>query len=109
MKPIKFKEQNFTLTKPSDMTDAECGPLYVHRTGSRIICCWKMNLAERIKALLYGRIWVDVAARTTHPPICVQCEKTVFVMKKSVALLRKALVKGWKKKLERELEEQRKR
>lgn len=34
MKPIKFKEANRQLQKPSSMTDEECKPLWVYTTAS---------------------------------------------------------------------------
>jgi len=108
MKPIEFKEQNFTLTKPDDMTDEECTPLPVHRTGSRIISCWKMSLIDRIRAVLHGRIWIDIHAHITHPPISLQCEKTAFV-ELSKRERRKGVVISWNKKLEKLLEKESRR
>ncbi len=78
MKPMKFKEQTGTLLKPDSMTDEECGALPIHRTKEYLISCWKMNFKERIKAVLFGKIWVWVWSNSTQPPIALQCEKTVF-------------------------------
>lgn len=78
MRPIKFKEQTGTLTKPKSMTDKDCGSLPVRRTGKDIISCWKMNYKDRIKALLFGKIWLHIMGKETHPPVGVVCKKTVF-------------------------------
>lgn len=63
MKPIKFAEANKNLLKPSSMTDAECRSLWVYTDGRECVSCWKLTWAQRIKALLFGRIWLSVAKR----------------------------------------------
>ena len=82
MKPIEFKEQTKTLSKPSSMTDEECGPLPVWSDGKSTISCWGMSLPERLRALLYGKIWVSVYMGPTQPPIGLVCEKSAFVQDK---------------------------
>ncbi len=105
MKPIKFREHNSMLTKPSNMTDKECGPLQVFKTYSggqthgnedRIISCWKMSLIDRIRAVLFGKIWVDVHARFTHPPLALDCRKTIFVKKGPWGWIKTRLQDRWK-------------
>jgi len=76
MKPIKFDDQNFTLTAP--ITYEDCGSLPVHKTGLDIVSCWKMSFRERIAALFFGKAWISIRAGRTHPPIYVSCEKTFF-------------------------------
>lgn len=82
MKPIQFKESTAVLTKPENMTDEQCGPLQVHRTGERIISCWKMSLVERIRAVLFGKIWIHIHTKKTHPAISLECKKTIFEKKR---------------------------
>lgn len=78
MKAIKFKQANKCLGKPPSMTDAECHSLWVYTDGKQCISCWKLSWKHRLKALLFGRVWVSVLSGTTQPPIWVDCDKTVF-------------------------------
>jgi hypothetical protein len=78
MKPIKFKEANKNLLKPESMTDTECGSLWVYNDGKQCISCWKMTFKQRIKAILFGKVWLSVMGGQTQPPVWVDCDKTVF-------------------------------
>lgn len=78
MIPVKFKEANRTLLKPSDMTDAECSSLWVYTDGVQCISCWKLSWKQRLKALLFGRVWLSVRSGSTQPPVWLDCDKTVF-------------------------------
>ena len=79
MKPIKFKEANKNLLKPSSMTDEECSSLWVHTDGKECISCWKLTFVDRIKAAVFGRVWISVLSGQTQPPIWLSCSKTVFM------------------------------
>lgn len=78
MNPIKFKEANKNLLKPQSMTDEECESLWVYTDGTQCVSCWKMTWIQRIKALLYGKVWLSVLSGQTQPPVWVDCDKTVF-------------------------------
>lgn len=78
MKPIKFEEANKNLLKPSDMTDAECSSLWVNTDGVVCISCWQMSFKQRIKALLFGKVWLGIRSGSTQPPVWLDCDKTVF-------------------------------
>ena len=78
MTPIKFKEANRNLSKPPNMTDAECSSLWVYSDGIQCISCWKMSWKQRIKALLFGKVWLSVLYGSTQPPVWLDCDKTVF-------------------------------
>lgn len=78
MKPIEFKEMNRELKKPNNMTDEECTSLYVYTDNVICISCWKLSLKERLKALLYGKVWIGVLSGGTQPPIWLDCNRTVF-------------------------------
>ena len=78
MQPVKFKESNKVLQKPPGMTDKECGSLPVWNDGTKSISCWQMTWIERLKALLYGRIWLWVYFGPTQPPVALSVESTVF-------------------------------
>ena len=78
MKPIKFKEANKNLMKPSSMTDEECGSLWVYDDGTQCISCWKLNFWQRLNALFRGKIWLSVLGGGTQPPVWLQSYKTPF-------------------------------
>lgn len=83
MKPRDFKERTRIFGKPSWMTEKECGPLPVHFNGKSVISCWKMGFIERLRALIFGRIWVWVfTGRETQPPIALDSRRTVFKKEK---------------------------
>lgn len=78
MKPVKFEQANRILSKPSNMTDDECSSLWVYSDGKTCISCWKMTWLQRIKALLFGRVWLGIYSGNTQPPVWLDCDKTVF-------------------------------
>jgi len=79
MKPIKFPEATKDLLKPKGMTDEECGSLPVWNGDEKqCISCWKMTPKERIKALIFGRVWLGVLSGQTQPPVWMDIKKTVF-------------------------------
>jgi len=78
MNPIEFKESNQTLGKPNNMTDKECGTLPIYTDGKSCLSCWKMSFIERLKALIFGKVWVFVHSGSTQPPISVDCWKNAF-------------------------------
>ena len=78
MKPVKFPEANKNLLKPQNMSEKECGSLWVFNDGNQCISCWKMTWKQRIKAIFWGRVWLSVMSGQTQPPVWVDCDKTVF-------------------------------
>lgn len=83
MKPLFFREATQELKKPSNMTDAECGSLYVYQSyDGTCISLWTTSLWKRIKFLFHGRIWLGVHSGKTQPPVWIDCSKTVFVKEK---------------------------
>jgi len=78
MKHCKFNEANVCLSKPSSMTDEECSSLWVWSDGEQCISCWKLSFAQRIKALLFGKVWLCVLSGKTQPPVWLDCKNTVF-------------------------------
>jgi len=83
MKPVEFKEQTKVLQRPKGMIDEECGSLPVHCDGKSCVSCWKLSWTERIKAILYGKIWLYVWSGITQPPVSLACDKTVFEKEKT--------------------------
>lgn len=78
MVPIKFKEANVNLLRPNNMTAEECSSLWVYTDGKQCISCWKLSWKQRIKALLFGKVWLSVLSGSTQPPVWLDCDKTVF-------------------------------
>ncbi len=77
MVPIKFKEANLKFEKPKDMTDDECKDLWVYMELNTFVSCWKLSFTQRLKALLFGKVWLCVRGKN-HPPVWLDCRKTVF-------------------------------
>ena len=78
MKAVKFPEANKNLLKPENMTDEECSSLWVYTDGRECISCWKLSFTQRIKAVLFGKIWLSVLSGQTQPPVWLDCDKTIF-------------------------------
>lgn len=76
--PVHFPEANVNLLKPANMTDEECGSLWVHRDGHTCISCWKLGWRQRLAVLLHGTIWLGVLSGRSQPPVWLSVEKTVF-------------------------------
>jgi hypothetical protein len=57
MKPIEFKEANFTFA----INQPQYRPLPTWRgDDGTVISCWKLTRKERLKLLFTGRIWLRV-------------------------------------------------
>lgn len=80
MKPIDFKEANFTFEKPSSMTEEECEDLRCYKGDGQVISCWKLSFSERIKVLFTGKVWLGVLG-TIFFPTWLDV-KTPFIKKK---------------------------
>jgi len=66
MKIIEFPEQTTVFAK----NQPEYRPLPAHcfrDEKGRIACCWKLTFFERLKVLIFGRIWHQVL--TFHQPL----------------------------------------
>ena len=82
MTPAKFKESNRTLRKPDSMTEEECSSLDVYTDRTQCISCWRLSLRERLRAVIFGRIWLGVLSGGTQPPVWLMCRKTAFMKEK---------------------------
>lgn len=78
MNPIDFKESNFTLTKPSNLTDEQCKSLRVCNTGEYIVSLWRLSFWERIKVLFVGRVWLLLWSTKTPPPVLLTINYPFF-------------------------------
>ncbi|RPJ28026.1 MAG: hypothetical protein EHM33_05970 [Chloroflexi bacterium] len=83
MEPKKFEQANKTLTKPSNMTDEECGSLPVFTDGKVCISLWKMTWRERFSALFFGKLWLFVHSGYTQPPVAPMVQREIFSEKQS--------------------------
>lgn len=75
---IKFKEQTGTLKRPASMTDKECSSLPIYKADPHIISCWKMSLWERVRAVLFGKVWLWVWSNSSQPPVALDCRRSAF-------------------------------
>src|SRR5262245_31642586 len=77
MKPESFKQANGTLLggPAADYgTSADVADLPVWRGDGQIISCWRLGWIERLKLLVFGRVWLRVSATRTHAPVCLEAE-----------------------------------
>ncbi|MCP4984879.1 MAG: hypothetical protein GY928_02080 [Colwellia sp.] len=80
MKPLYFKEAHIELKKPNNMTDEECGSLWVHRSErGECISLWTVPFLERLKFLFHGKLWLGINSGKTQPPVWLDMNKTLFV------------------------------
>jgi hypothetical protein len=75
MKPIKFPEANAVLRPPYGRPDIK--NLVVLKADGQALSCWKMSPWERIKALIFGKVWLSVLG-DHHPPVWLICDKDAF-------------------------------
>lgn len=68
MRPIKFKGWNKTL-----IGKGRIKPLPVYTDGEICLSCWTMNLKERIRAFVFGKIWLQMRSGKTQPPVMLVC------------------------------------
>lgn len=78
MKPVNFPQANRTLTRPEDMTEDQCESLHVYTDGNDCISCWEMSIIDRIRALLFGRVWLFVHSGRTQPPVALLVQPQLF-------------------------------
>ena len=79
MYPVKFPEANRNLLKPDNMTNEECGSLWVYTDGGACISCWKLSWKARLSVLFHGKVWLGVLSGGTQPPVWLTAAKTVFL------------------------------
>jgi hypothetical protein len=78
MLPVNFSEANFTFTKPSSMTDEECGDLRVHKgnysDGTPVIISKWQPSKEDIEAINRGEgVYLSIVG-TGMPPVSLFTE-----------------------------------
>ena len=78
MNPATFEHHTKVLMRPAEMTDEECGPLPVYCDGEQCISLWRLSWRERISALVFGRVWLQVLSGNSQPPVTLRAERTIF-------------------------------
>ena len=82
MEPIDFEESTSTLLGgPAEKynTQRSVLDLLVWKDGKEIVSLWKPTPKERLSILIFGKVWLRVSAPKTHPPVCIQGRKTIFI------------------------------
>lgn len=84
MEPATFDEQNGELAPPagfdpeqSQATD-EIVPLPIFTDGEQCVSLWRLSWRERLSALIFGRVWLQVLSGRTQPPVVLRAERTIF-------------------------------
>lgn len=75
MKPIKFKE----MITDSGLQNKEQPTLDLPALmfSEGFLSCWKLSFRDRISALVFGKVWLQVqAAPGEHPPIGMECRNS---------------------------------
>jgi len=80
MNPATFEHQTQVLVRPADMTEDECGPLPIYNDGEQCISLWRLSWRERISALIFGKVWLQVLSGETQPPVALTAAKQIFKM-----------------------------
>lgn len=78
MYPIPFRLSNKVLYPKKQNYSAnitEVKPLPIWTDNEQCVSCWKMSWIERIKALIFGRVWIAVLSGSTQPAICAIATK----------------------------------
>ena len=59
MKPVEFKHQNVVFAK--DQPEYQPLPaLIIDSPTGEVVSCWKLSFKERIKVLIFGRVWMSL-------------------------------------------------
>lgn len=59
MKPIEFKEANYTFAKDAQLSSFKPLPAFKSDDGE-VISCWELSFAERVRILFLGNLWSSV-------------------------------------------------
>ncbi len=74
-RPERFAGENFVwVGRENDPHLGRIVDLPVYRRGYVNTSCWRVSFLERVKILLFGRVWLLVHAET-HPPVFVSGDR----------------------------------
>ncbi len=93
MKPVEFKHQTIVFAK----NQPEYQPLpalIIDTPSGEVISCWKLTLKERLKVLIFGRVWMSLMSfnKPLTPSYLAVNRKEVFSHPSDE-------IKWWKKSL----------
>jgi len=81
MKPIDFYGSNRELT-PSGKEYSDnvvaVHSLRVWTDGEQCVSCWKMSVIERIKAVIFGKVWISTLSGDTQYPMYSEVASDYF-------------------------------
>lgn len=90
MKPVKFKEVNATMMPEEYQSlikahpkEREDGKLPICVLSDGWLSCWKLSFADRIRAVIFGRVWIYNFSPKYHYPISMECMRNIFVKLKT--------------------------
>lgn len=78
MEPIHFPESNRVLYPPADPSDRDIRALPICEIDGLSVSCWRLGFAERIRAAIFGRVWLTVVTRTVQPPVGLYVGRVFF-------------------------------
>ena len=61
MKPIEFKYQNIVYAK-NQPGYLPLPALKMNTPTSEVVSCWKLTFKERLKVLVFGRVWMSLTS-----------------------------------------------
>lgn len=70
--PVDFGQANTHFTGGHGVD-----PLPAFRGEGMVISCWKMGLANRIRSLFFGKVWLAIQG-DSQPPVWLDVDKTIF-------------------------------
>jgi hypothetical protein len=80
--PIKFPQATRVLGGgPAEIYGTTSDVMDLHVVDDSYGCidsCWKLSWRERLSALIYGKAWLRVSARRTHPPVSIEVSRSIF-------------------------------
>jgi len=93
MRPVEFKHQNIVFAK--DQPEYQPLPaLKIDAPTGEVISCWKLTFKERLKVLVFGRVWMSLMS--FNKPLT---PSFLSVDRKEVFLHPDDNIKWWKKYL----------
>ena len=80
MESIFFKEANRRLSNLPPAEAMEFFPEYSHSDGITTTVCYRLSLMDRLRALLWGRLWLSVKiGKDKVPPVLIQIKRSPFL------------------------------
>ena len=78
MRAIHFPEETDLLNSP--MAGTPGLPVFKHQTA--YVSRWRPSWRERLSILFFGRVWLHVHAKKTHPACALTARRSYFETKR---------------------------